>query len=102
MHVINLVITDTSQCLTDTISYFSLLLETHTLFKVSYKRLVVYKEENPTFQPASIGITRWRSQKDNIEKIFGYFDSWINDGSSLATNCHSHFVYLELMRSVKL
>lgn len=78
-HVLNLVMTDTVQCLPATISFFGLLQETQVFIKDSCKRLNVYMQRNPKIRLTAIGATRWRSRSDAATKIFGFSSCWFSD-----------------------
>ncbi|KAL4083714.1 hypothetical protein QTP88_029030 [Uroleucon formosanum] len=78
-HVLNLVLSDTTQCLTPCMSFFNLVQEAFLFFKESYKRLAVYHKENPSLKLAGSVATRWRSRNDAIVKIFGRIEFWIKD-----------------------
>lgn len=97
-HVLNLVISDTTQCLTLCVSFFSCVQEAYVFFKDSYKRFAVYEKEKPSLRLASIGATRWRSKNDAIVKIFGRIDFWIN--GDLSPENQYKFVYIELLLSL--
>jgi len=97
-HVLNLVISDATQCLTTCVSFFSCVQEVHVFFKESYKRFSVYEKENPSFRLASIGATRWRSKNDAIVKIFGRIDFWKNGDFQLESQYKC--VYYELLVSL--
>jgi hypothetical protein len=78
-YVLNLVVSDTTQCLTTCATFFSCVQEVRVFFKESYKRFAVYEKEKPSLRLASIGATRWRSKNDAIVKIFGRIDFWKNE-----------------------
>lgn len=92
-HVLNLVLTDTAQCLIATISFFNVLQETQVFMKESFKRLQKFIEENPSFKLEAIGMTRWRSRSNATTKIFGRIDDWDGAEKQLPTK----LVYLELV-----
>jgi len=94
-HVLNLVLSDTTQCLTPCMSFFNLVQESYVFFKESYKRLAVYNKENPSLKLAASVATRWRSRNYAIVKIFGRIDFWIK--SDLSTENESTFFYIELL-----
>ncbi|XP_025196206.1 zinc finger MYM-type protein 1-like [Melanaphis sacchari] len=94
-HVLNLVLSDTTQCLTPCMSFFNLIQESYVFFKESYKRLAVYNKENPSLKLAASVATRWRSRNDAIVKIFGRIDFWIK--GDLSTENESKFVYIQIL-----
>ncbi|XP_025416538.1 uncharacterized protein LOC112687804 isoform X2 [Sipha flava] len=94
-HVLNLVLSDTTQCLTPCMSFFNLVQEAFVFFKESYKRLAVYHKENPSLKLAASVATRWRSRNDAIVKIFGRIDFWIK--GDLSPENESKFAYIQLL-----
>lgn len=95
VHVLNLVLSDTTQCLTPCMSFFNLVQEVYVFFKESYKRMVVYENENPSVKLAASVATRWRSRNDAIVKIFGRIDFWIK--GDISPQNESKFVYIQLL-----
>uniref|UniRef100_A0A2S2QRP4 Zinc finger MYM-type protein 1 n=1 Tax=Sipha flava TaxID=143950 RepID=A0A2S2QRP4_9HEMI len=94
-HVLNLVLSDTTQCLTPCMSFFNLVQEAFVFFKEFYKRLAVYHKENPSLKLAASVATRWRSRNDAIVKIFGRIDFWIK--GDLSPENESKFAYIQLL-----
>lgn len=78
-HVLNLVMTNTAQCLPQTISFFGLLQEAQVFIKESCKRLNVWMDKNPKIRLTAIGATRWRSRSDATTKIFGFASFWFDN-----------------------
>ncbi len=99
-HVLNLVITDVSKCVTQSISFFGLIQETFVFFKESYKRLQVYESQNPKLKLSGIGATRWRSKHDATVKIFGRIDFWTQN--NMEKEKLSKAVYLQLLNALYL
>ncbi|XP_074030798.1 uncharacterized protein [Leptinotarsa decemlineata] len=97
-HVLNLVISDTAQCLTVTISFFSIMQETQVFLKDSIKRLDMFRKQNPEYKLEAIGATRWRSRSNAATKIFGRIDMWTSseEQSSNTAKPNKH-IYLELV-----
>ncbi|XP_054259308.1 uncharacterized protein LOC128984050 [Macrosteles quadrilineatus] len=92
-HVLNLVLTDTAQCINKSINFFNLLQEVHVFMNESIKRLQKFIEENPSFKLEAIGQTRWRSRSNATVKIFGRIDDWDGEVKSKPPK----LVYLELV-----
>ncbi|XP_050516717.1 zinc finger MYM-type protein 1-like [Diabrotica virgifera virgifera] len=99
-HTLNLVLSDTAECVTTSISFFSLLQQTHVFIKDSHKRLEIYLKQNPNFRLTAIGATRWRSKSDSTCKIFGHFDKWSKWVKDDISSCKC--VYLELIISLSM
>lgn len=99
-HSLNLVMTDTAQSVTASISFFGLLQQTQVFIRDSHKRLDIYLEQNPSFRLGAIGATRWRSKSDATSKIFGRYNNWMklacDEGKQAKT------VYIELVISLSI
>ena len=75
-HVMNLFITEVTECTVPAISLFGLLQELSSFFKDSYKRMIEYEKTNPRLKLRAIGKTRWTSKNEALTKLFGSFDHW--------------------------
>ncbi|EZA59350.1 Zinc finger MYM-type protein, partial [Ooceraea biroi] len=98
-HVLNLVISDTAQCLPATLSLFGLLQQTQVFLKDSHKRLSVYLHQNRRVRLAAIGATRWRSRSDATTKMFGRFHYWF-DSEVTGKTSQSETVFVSLVMTL--
>lgn len=98
-HVLNLVMSDTTQILPTTISFFGLLQHTQVFLKDSHKRLRVYLQQNPRVLLAAIGATRWRSRSDATTKIFGRHHYWFSS-EELDETSQPETIYIELVKTL--
>jgi hypothetical protein len=76
-HVLNLVLSDTTQTTTTSISLFQLLNACAAFFRESYKRMDVWidHQQKSRYQRLNlIGETRWWAKESALKKVFGNFD----------------------------
>lgn len=76
-HVLNLVLSDTTQTTTASINLFQLLNSCAVFFRESYKRMdvLIDKQQNSKQQRLHvIGETRWWAKESALKKVFGNFD----------------------------
>lgn len=70
-HVLNLVIKDVTSTILEVSILFSLLNETFTFIRESYKRMDIWRNLVPKIGLGSIGETRWWAKAESLKKIFG-------------------------------
>jgi hypothetical protein len=76
-HVLNLVLSDTTQTTTSSISLFQLLNACAVFFRESYKRMDVWVDHQQKSRHQRlnvIGETRWWAKESALKKVFGNFD----------------------------
>ncbi|KAL0149200.1 hypothetical protein M9458_055434 [Cirrhinus mrigala] len=75
-HVLNLVLSDTTQIVIESGSLFDLLSDTAVFIRESYQRVNIWEKESHDKRHrriAPIGETRWWAKHDALNKIFGSF-----------------------------
>lgn len=75
-HVLNLVLSDTTQIVIESGSLFDLLNDTAVFIRESYQRVNIWEKESHDKRHrriAPIGETRWWAKHDALNKIFGSF-----------------------------
>ena len=75
-HILNLVLTDTTQCVLASGSLFSLMNHIAVFFRESYQRMNIWEKESKDPRRrrlTSIGETRWWSKGAALTKVFGSF-----------------------------
>lgn len=73
-HVLNLVISDITSKIVQSISLFGILQGCAVFIRESYKRMDIWTTKNSKKKICTIGETRWWSKDAALTKVFGHFN----------------------------
>ncbi|RXN16717.1 zinc finger MYM-type 1-like protein [Labeo rohita] len=100
-HVLNLMLSDTTQIVIESGSLFDLLNDTAVFIRESYQRVNIWEKESHDKRHrriAPIGETRWWAKHDALNKIFGSFGK---PQDSLYTDVLSTLTAIQELKTVK-